>query len=798
MLLAPKDLYEKLEFDKIIELAARECMGELGYNELMAMKPSSDIALIDKGLREVREFKMSIHKNDRFPVYNYIEISDDLKMLDIEGYVLVVEGLQRINVVLLFIRDIFRFFTVPRREIYPNLYEIVKQFKFDEDLQKAIDRVIDDKGLIRSTASPDLEKIRRTITGKQRDLDKVFRGIVGELRQKGLLTDMVETFRNGRRVLSVPSEHKRKIRGIIHDESATGRTTYIEPEGVIEINNDIFDFEQEERREINRILRDLSAQLRPYTDILRMYQSLAQRFDVVQAKAHLAVKINGNMPILKPNPMFMIKKGVHPLLFLKNEQNRKKVVSFDMTMLHENRILVISGPNAGGKSITMKAIGLMQVMLQCGMLVPMSELSEMGVFENIFADIGDQQSLEDELSTYSSRLQNMKLFLDNANDKTLVLIDEFGSGTDPVIGGAIAESILHEFNARQTFGVITTHFSNLKVYAFKTKGVLNACMLFDADTLSPTYELKIGRPGSSYAFEIAEKSGLSKKVLDYAKHKTGKNEKAVDELLVDLQRDMQETQEKLKLVEDKEKQLDKLIKNYDELQKDFEYKRKRLKLDIKEAELTKLADDNRELEKLVREIRQEQNLERAKELASERKKERETIVKKVEEIYSEIYEMPNEGRKTVVQKSTFEAGDNVRIKNGGALGIIESVQKNNAVVMIGDMRMQLKINDLVHVAEQLEIIKKPRVTTDFVSQTASFESKIDLRGMRMMDAMLTLQTYLDKALMTSTPTVQILHGKGDGILRQAVKKKLREYKGFKNIRHPEANEGGDGITMADM
>ncbi len=798
MFLAPKDLYEKLEFDKIIELCARESMGELGFNEILALKPSSDSTLIDKQLREVKEFKLSIHKADKFPVYNYFEISDDLKMLDIEGYVLAVEGLQRINIVLLFIRDIFRFFTKARQEVYSNLYNIVRPFQFDEGLLKAIDRVIDEKGEIRPTASPELEKIRRMIVARQRELDKEFRSIISNLRQKGWLTDSVESFRNGRRVLSVPSEHKRKIRGIIHDESTSGRTAFIEPEGVIEINNDIFDFEQEERREIHRILRELSILLRPYTDILRTYQKLAQRFDVICAKANMAVKMKANMPTLKANPHFAIQKGVHPLLFLKNQGNGKKVVSFDMSMRDNNRILVISGPNAGGKSITMKAVGLMQLMLQCGMLVPMSELSEMGVFDQIFADIGDQQSLEDELSTYSSRLQNMKVFLDKSTSKSLVLIDEFGSGTDPVIGGAIAEAILDELNKKQTFGVITTHFSNLKIYAFNTKGVLNACMLFDKDTLSPTYELRIGRPGSSYAFEIAEKSGLSKNVLKYAKHRTGKNEKAVDELLVDLQRDKQQTEEKLALLEEKERQLDKLIKNYDELQKEFDYKRKRLKLDIKEAELQKSAVDNRELEKLVREIRQEQNLEKAKELASERKREREIIVKKVEEIYTDIYDRPDESRKSANQKEILEPGDPVRIKNGGAIGLLEKIEKNKAVVIIGEMRMQFKLADLVHAPDQLEIIKKPRVTTDFITQSAAFDAKIDLRGMRMMDAMMTLQIFVDKALMNSSQSLQILHGKGDGILRQAVMRKLREYKSLTNVRHAPSNEGGDGITIVDM
>jgi DNA mismatch repair protein MutS2 len=796
MQLEPRDLYEKLEFDKIIELTAKECLGELGAARIHAMMPSNKMEEIDRQLKEVDELKIAIVKNDKFPIQNYFNVSEELKMLDIEGYVLQVDGLQKINTLLVLINEVYRFFTAARREVYPTLYNIIRPIDFDENLAKAIGRVIDPKGEIRSDASPELQGIRRLIMSKQRELDKEFRAIAGQMRQKGWLTDNEETFRNGRRVLSVPSEHKRKIRGIIHDESATGKTSYIEPEVVIEINNDLFDLEQDERREIYRILKELSALLRPYTPQMRAYLALAERFDVIQAKARIAVRMNANMPQMKDAPCLGILKGYHPLLYLKNKELGKKTVPFDMTLLHENRMLVISGPNAGGKSITMKATGLMQLMVQCGMLVPMHPISNMGIFQRIFADIGDQQSLEDELSTYSSRLNLAKKFVEKADENSLILIDEFGAGTDPLIGGAIAEAILKELNEKGAWGVLNTHYSNLKIFAFNTKGLLNGCMLFDKDTLSATYELRIGRPGSSYAFEIAEKVGLPKSVLAYAKKRTGKNEKAVDELLVDLQREKQEVEEHLDELKKKSHELERLMKAYSEMHKEYEYKRKKLKLDIKEAELQGFARDGQDIEKLIREIREQQNLEKAKELAAERKAEKERLMVEVDTLNAEVNHIPMTHGES--KKGPIKIGDLVKAVKGGAIGRVERVEKTKASVIMGSMRIEFKISDLQHVPEQLEIIDRARVQFDFVQQASMFEQKIDLRGMRMGEAILSLQNFVDRALMSNTKNLIILHGKGDGILRQAVIKKLREYKDVSNIRHPKDTEGGNGITMADM
>ena len=796
MQLEPKDLYEKLEFDKILNLLKNFCLGELGKDAIEKIKPETGVVLIKGKLQEVKEFTLTLQNDDRFPISAYSEITKDLRMLEVVDFVLPEEGLQRINVILLFMRDIFRFFTNARQEVYPNLYNIVRSVSFDDGLIEAIEKVIDEDGNIRPDASPELLKIRKGVISKQKEMERQFRSIINEYRKRGWLTDNVESFRNGRRVLSVPSEHKRKIRGIIHDESTTGKTAFIEPEAVIDINNDIFDLETDEKREIYRILKELSAKLRPYVPLLHVYQGLLVRFDVIQAKAQLAVQMDADLPKLSDSPKLGTFNGYHPLLFLKNKELGKPTVPFDLNLIKPNRILVLSGPNAGGKSITMKSIGLLQLMVQSGLLVPVSPESEMGIFEKIFADIGDQQSLEDDLSTYSSRLENARKFLEGADEKTLVLIDEFGSGTDPKIGGAIAESILRELNFKKIFGIITTHYSNLKIFAFKTKGIVNGSMTFNKETLSPTYEFKVGRPGSSYAFEIAQKSGLHNKVLKYAKHRAGKNEKAVDQLLIELQQEKQESEELLAALKEKESQLQKLIRNYEQLHKDLEYRRKKQKLEAKEQALQQTAQNNKDFERLIRELKEQQKLEEAKKISARVKEDRKQLVEEVTELREEIYHQPVAKVKT--QRGAIKEGDFVKLKTGGATGTVESIDKKKAVVQMGIMRMTVNLRDLEHANAPLEIKSAKSVQMDTVNASAGFQSKIDIRGMRMEEALKVVEDFVDQALMASVGNLRIIHGKGNGILRNAVKMKLREYDVSMDVRHPEPEQGGDGVTLVEI
>lgn len=794
MQLEPKDIYEKLEFDKVLQLVENNCLGELGKQKAQQLKLAKEVKKVRRRLKRVYEYKLTIENDDRFPVRTYEDVSEDLRNLRVEGFVLAEEALQRLNIVLRQMHEIFMFFYLSRQKTYPSLYRIIRDYELDRSLIDAIEKVIDEEGNIKPDASSELQRIRRMVGSKERELDKVFRGVINNYRKQGWLSDNVETFRNGRRVLSVPAEHKRKIRGIIHDESTTGRTAFIEPERVIDINNDLFDLATEEKKEIYRILRDLSETLRPYSDAIDDYLELIATYDLIQAKARLAMDMNAEMPELVPHPNLAIQMGKHPLLLLKNKKLGRETIPFDLTLHGKNRLLMLSGPNAGGKSITMKAVGLLQMMVQAGLLVPCDEISEFGIFEQIFADIGDQQSLEDDLSTYSSHLQNMRTFLKKADDKTLVLIDEFGSGTDPKIGGAIAEAILNELFHKEVFGVVTTHYSNLKIYAFKTKGIVNASMLFDKETLSPTYQLKVGRPGSSYAFEIAEKSGLDRKILKYAKHRTGKNEKAVDQLLVDLQQEKQDLEERVRVAEEKSSKLERLIKNYERLHQDLEFRRKKVKLEAKEQALQQTARDNRELERLVKEIKEEKNLERARQLAQDVKREREKKTQEVVDLKEEIYYKP----KPNGNQKPIEKGDFVRMKMGSATGYVQEINKKEAIVQMGMMRMNIKLRDLELAKEPLDIRTTKSIQTDTTDTNARFHNKLDIRGMRMEEAVKMVEDFVDRALLANADSLRILHGKGSGILRKAVREKLREYKAIKKISHPAAEFGGDGVTLVNL
>lgn len=793
MIYEPSDFLVRLEFDKIIELIAKNCLGDLGIEQAHFISPELNLLLIETRLHEVAEFMRGIQHADTLNLSNYEDIRDDLKMLAIEDYVLPEDGCKRISRQLYSIAAIYRYFNAERAIIYPNLYSIIKSLHFDFAISKEIDKVIDADGNIRPDASPELGRIRRSIQFKMKELDKVFRHIIQDYRNKGWLTDNLEGYRNGRRVLTVPSEHKRKIRGIIHDESATGRTTYIEPEGVIDINNDIFDLEQEERKEIYRILKALSAFLRPYAHGFKVFQDVLVQFDLIQAKARFSLKLKAQMPIIKDLPRVKVIKGRHPLLFLKNADTGKPTVPFSLTLGEKNRMLVLSGPNAGGKSITMKSLGLLQLMVQSGLPVPADPLSEFGIFNEFFADIGDQQSIEDDLSTYSSRLINMNTFIRNSGEKSLLLIDEFGSGTDPQFGGSIAEGILKELNEKKVVGVITTHYSNLKIFAYNTEGIINGCMAYDMENLTPTYQFVEGKPGSSYAFEIAQKSGLSEKVIKYAQSRTRKSEKEVDELLVELQKEKQSVRDSLQALKEKQELLDKLVKGYESMQKDYEFRRKKFKLEQKQQELQDTGNVNKEVERLIKEIKEEKNIEKARELAIKLREERARKLQEVENLKEDLYY----GSNADGESNTLKTGDYVRLRSGGAVGLLMDIDKEKATVLMGDLTLFIDVRDLEKGPEPLD--KRPRsLNFDTVKQVAGFESKLDIRGMRMQEALQVVETYMDTALMNSASKIEIIHGKGDGILRKAVRKKLREYRVEMDISHPDPTLGGDGVTLVDI
>ncbi len=795
MNLGAADILEVLEFNKILDIAAKNCFGQPGKASICDSKPKLKYSEINQLIDEVFEFKNILEGAKDFPLGSYGDVSQELSYLDIIDYVPESTQIMALNNIMLLFQKSKKFFTKAEQALFPNIYKLVDvDIDFDEPLVH-VNKVLDEKGEVKSNASKALVRIRATKGAKTKQIDKLFSSIINDMNNKGFLTDNKESYRNGRRVLSVPSEHKRKVRGIIHDESATGKTAFIEPEGIIDINNDLFDLDMDERKEIVKILKGLCDVVRPYSEDIGIASTIVATIDTIQAKAKLAIQLEANKPRLRKEPKYNWKNALHPLLLLKNRPLAKETIPFDLELIGKNRILLLSGPNAGGKSICMKTVGLLQIMLQSGFLVTMDETSEMGIFKDMYTDIGDQQSLEDDLSTYSSRLQNMKTLLKGASEKSLILIDEFGSGTDPKLGGAIAEAILRELNFRKSYAVITTHYSNLKIFAFKTKGIVNGAMLFDKESLSPSYIMKIGRPGSSFAYEIATKVGLDNKILKYAKFKTGKNAKAIEDLLIELQSDKKRLEDQLQEMKDREVKLQKLIKNYEVMNNDLNIKRKRLKLDTKQLELQKTQRDTRELDKLIKELKaksKQETIKEAKEIKEVENTKKKSLNNEVKALQREIYAGNTEGGKKIKE------GDFVKLISGGASGKVESINKKKAIVMMGIMKMTVDIDELIPANEPIPTNNKKSVNTDAVVSSATFETKIDIRGLRRDEAIRTLEAFLDKAIINNVDICQIIHGKGNGILKKSVLKKIREYKDVKEVFHPPQEAGGDGVTIVNF
>ncbi len=791
MEMLPKDIESKLEFDKIRQILVKYCFGEDAKKYLQEAPVYHDFKRISTLLDEVESCRNLFAKNHSLSIGPYQSIKEELEWLLSKGRILEVESILKIQEVLLILDHIKFAFNEKLKLEFSPLAKIIQRIEIPSEISKAIGKIFDIDGSIKQNASPELSKIFKLIGQKSRALESSFRSILQKYQKKGWLSESLETLRNGRRVLSVKAENKRKIRGIIHDESTTGKTSFVEPDEVIQLNNDLFDLENDKRKEVYKLIKELCSFLRPYRDdILKGYEILVE-LDCINAKARFAIDLEAVRPKLVNKPNFGFQMAYHPLLKWMNDGQEKKTIPFNLDLHGPNRILVISGPNAGGKSVSMKAVGLLQLMTQSGLLIPVDENSEVGIFKKIYCDIGDQQSLEDDLSTYSSRLKNMKDFLSKADKEALILIDEFGSGTDPKIGGALAEAMLKEFNTKKCFGVVTTHYSNIKFFAFKNRGIVNGSMLFDKEKLKPSYILKVGKPGSSFAFEIANKIGFSKSVMQYAKRKTGKNEKAIDDLLTNLQGDKQSVERKIAELQEKENKLERLIRNYENLYAQLEFDRKKLKLERKAKNLKKADEEQSALKALIKELRQKENLEEVERMVSqkatsEKSLKNEIVALKEEVFYKDKYDIEE-----------FTVGGFAKLREGGAVGKILGIKKNNVEIAFGLIQMQLNCKELIPTGEPIEINAKRSVTTD-INFKHGFESKLDIRGYTISDGLDFVQEFLDTALIQNVSDLTIVHGIGTGKLRQAVHQKLKEYKEISKIWHPPEEFGGQGITRIQL
>lgn len=693
----PESALVQLEFDKVMTMLSAHCRSEYAKTRVGLLRIHTQRDFIEKELNQSHEFKLILGNGQYFPNDNVLNLSRDLKLLSIPGAVLIGEQFVQIRKLAVNTQSIFRWFDAERRIAYPALAQVIKDSYYEKAIVETLDEVLDETGTVKDNATAELQKIRMSLFRKRNELRRVFERVIARLNKSGYAADIEESFSNGRRVVAVFSEYKRQVKGVLHGESDTRKTAYIEPEETFELNNDIYSLENDETREVQRILRKLTADLLVHAPLLSTYYNILGEYDFIQAKARLALDMNGELPGLVDKAHIQLVNACHPLLLLYNKKASKPTIPLSVNLNEKERILVISGPNAGGKTVTLKTIGLLQIMMQSGLLVPVHPTSVMGIFKQLMIHIGDTQSIEFELSTYSSHLQNMKYFMEVANGKTLFFIDELGSGSDPNLGGAFAEVIMEELAHKHSFGVVTTHYLNLKVMAGKVAGIINGAMAFNEINLLPLYKLIVGKPGSSYTFSIAERIGLSPKLISKARVLVDENHFSLDKLLNKTEQDLRE-------LEKKELELHKLIKDNEKLKKEMtqvinkEKHRQEIELlqqqnKISEEKITYLKDMERTIKQIVLDWRKaEDKTETMKQMHNLlfRKKDevvKNKLAKKVDSRYAE-------------SDSEITVGATVKLKNNYQVGIVKELRGKRAIVQVGLLPMNVELSDLVVVDEK--------------------------------------------------------------------------------------------------
>ena len=806
-MLYPKNIEHKIGFDKIRELIADQCVSSLGRAFVEKIRFSDDYKIINRLINQVAEFKLILQVESNFPEQNYIDVSDSLARAAIEGAFISEEQFFEIKLSLRTIQQIIHFFKNKEETIYPELKALTTHSLPIEGndgwsgVISQIDKIIDERGKVRDSASPELADIRRRLITEQSDLRKTLERILRTVRNSGWIGDeMSLTIRDGRMVIPILSEHKRKLKGFVHDESATGQMAFVEPAEVLEANNEIRELESRERREIVKILEKLTAFLRPHVPALRKAYLFLGLVDFIRAKAKFALTINATAPLLVEHQALEWYKATHPLLFLAHQKQNKSIVPLAIKLDQDNRIVLVSGPNAGGKSVMLKTIGLLQYMAQCGLLVPTSPDSKVGIFKNIFIDIGDEQSIENDLSTYSSHLTNMKNFVNFANKFTLFLIDEFGTGTEPSLGGAIAESILEQLVRSNAYGVINTHYTNLKVFANKNNGTVNGAMKFDAELLEPLYALEIGKPGSSFALEVAQKIGLPKHVIDNAKRKLGTQQIDFEKLIKELEIERKVFSDRNKEFVEKNQQLKTTLEQYTGLKNFLEIEKKKILNDAKAQAKELLKETNRKIETTIREIKEGKAEKDITKLIRQELQIFETKELKLEKV--EEQRQPTE--EWELGNGEIGVGSYVRIKGQPTIGEILSIRGKDAEIAIGELKTNVKLNRLEKMSKKefkeatKEVIRPKMAGIDLNEKMINFSFNLDLRGKRGEEALGAVDNLMNDAIMLGYPELRIIHGKGDGILRTLIRQHLRSYKQVASTGDEHADRGGQGVTIVKM
>lgn len=830
----PQNFEQKIGFDQIRQLVKGKCLSTLGMERVDEMAFSDDYREIDRRLEQVMEFISILQGEDDFPSQYFFDVRSSLKRIRVEGLYMDESELFDLRRSLETIRDVVRFLRQTDDEEdeeahspYPALYELADEVMVFPMLIARINDILDKFGKVKDNASPELLRIRRELAATTGSISRSLNSILRTAQAEGYVEkDVTPTMRDGRLVIPVAPGMKRKIRGIVHDESATGKTVFIEPAEVVEANNRIRELEGEERREIIRILTDFSSVVRPHVPaLLQSYEFLAE-VDFIRAKALWGMETGSGKPSLEERQVVDWFDAVHPLLQISLAKHGKKVVPLDIELTREQRILLISGPNAGGKSVCLKTVGLLQYMLQCGMPVSMNERSHAGVFRHIFIDIGDEQSIEDDLSTYSSHLTNMKNMMKYCDGQSLILIDEFGGGTEPQIGGAIAEAVLKRFNQKGTFGVITTHYQNLKHFAEDHEGVVNGAMLYDRHEMRALFQLQIGNPGSSFAVEIARKIGLPEDVIADASEIVGSEYIQSDKYLQDIVRDKRYWETKRQNIRRREKQMEETIARYERELEELDRSRKEILKKAKEDAGRLLEESNARIENTIRTIKEAQaEKERTREvrqdLADFRRQVEEAdkaameekIARKMDRL-REKQERRKERKERqgnepsvqpVVKVKPIGAGDYVRIKGQTSVGQVMELNGKNAVVMFGLMKTNVK-------ADRLERADAPKQTNTMAKATfvssetqdrmyekkLNFKQDIDVRGMRGDEAVQAVTYFIDDAILVGVSRVRILHGTGSGILRTLIRQYLATVPGVADFKDEHVQFGGAGITVVDL
>lgn len=864
----PQNFEQKIGFTEIRSLLNERCQSSLGREQVSDMHFSDDANEITEWLSQIRDLRKMKEEREDLPLQHFYDMRDSIARMRLEGTHMEEEELFNLKKSLDTIDAMIKIVRndnieedseseeplTPKEALgygktYPALYRMADGIATFPEIVRLIDRTLDKFGKVKDSASPTLQRIRRELAQTEGSISRILGGILRSAQSEGLVEkDAAPALRDGRLVIPVAPGLKKKIRGIVHDESASGRTVYIEPAEVVEANNKVRELENDERREVIRILKEIAAEIRPWwKEMLDSYTFLA-KMDFVNAKVCLAEYLTAIEPQVKTKPMVDMIEARHPLLQLSLQKQNKKVVPLEIKLTSDKRILIISGPNAGGKSVCLKTTGLIQYMVQCGLSIPVSERSTLGIFSDIMIDIGDEQSIENDLSTYSSHLTNMKNMIRQAGHRTLILIDEFGTGTEPGIGGAIAEAVLQKFCEHGAFGVITTHYQNLKHFADSHEGIANGAMLYDRHEMKALFQLQIGRPGSSFAIEIARKIGLPEDVIKAASDIVGQDYIQSDKYLQDIVRDKRYWESKRQAVHQREKDIEKTIAKYETGLTEVEQERKAILRHAKEQAQEIIREANKRIENTIREIREAQaEKEATRKLREEIKAfedevskfdstaNDEAIARKIAQIQARRERKAQKKKdaaanlqaktdnKTVAEPKVesktstkvFAAGDTVRIKGTKSVGTIDSIDGNGkmAVVIFGDMRTKMRTERLEHadapVASpdtssankhanllNVSLEKTTRETID--NRRSSFRQEIDVRGMRGDEAMNAVQYFIDDAILVGVTQVRILHGKGNGILRQLIRQYLNTVPNVLSARDEHVQFGGAGITVVEL